>query len=792
LTVFRFEYTFFIDGSSEASIEADLIARVKYVLPENTQVDLKTVMHFFQNPQNSKWLIAFDNVDDVSIHLTSFLPQCDQGTILVTTRNQSLGLLASASHLHVKLDVMSEDEAIEVILRCAGKIPPSDEEMKAAVSIAEILGYLPVALSQAGCYMLEAACSGAEYLRLLSESRLQLLDRPSRNRQRDCAYATLDISYKRLPTHFQDLLHLLAFFHFANFPMRMISNAAENSFRLDPFQFIAPDADFEESISTLHRIFLPRGEWTSFSLQEIAIMLQSYSLASFTTTPFTKLVRTHPLTRDWAFDRLTTERRMLFRRAAVRLLIASMDEKSLQQYLLPHIEAIMARCPSEYLTVNDRAALGKMLRVQHQLKVAQAIWLKIYDSLCEEHGADNLHVATAALELAATYDDADLQEMERLEVEAIRIRTLLLGPRHIDTLKALGDLSGTWERQGRSTEARALREQMLNQLREQLPPNDLVVLEAAEQLAIIHLRQYEFGEAETIQLEVLEERRAQLGETHSATLIAMSNLAITYRNQNRYSEAEALELQVLEAHREQLGDAHSETLTAMSNLAMTYYYLGRYSEAEALQIKVLKERKAQLGDVHPPTLNAMSNLAATYRSLRRHTEAEDLQVKVLNARRTQLGDSHPDTLQTMHALATAFRRQGRYAEAEVLQVKVLDARRARFGDTHASTLNAMNNLAITYHSQHRYSEAETLQVEILQAHKSTLGDTHADTLVAMSNLAMTYYYLGRYSHAEMLQIRVLEERKAQLGDTHPDTIDAMYNLESTYHYQGRYVESQAL
>jgi hypothetical protein len=46
--------------------------------------------------------------------------------------------------------------------------------------------------------------------------------------------------------------------------------------------------------------------------------------------------------------------------------------------------------------------------------------------------------------LAATCDD-DLERMERLESEAVRIRELALGPNHLDTLDVKAELSGTYE-----------------------------------------------------------------------------------------------------------------------------------------------------------------------------------------------------------------------------------------------------------------------------------------------------------------------------------------------------------
>lgn len=548
-------------------------------------------MSFFQNPRNSKWLLAFDNVDDVNLRLPLFLPQCDHGTVLVTSRNQSLGLLASPPHLHLKLDVMSTEEAIEVITRCSRRTLLSVGEAEALNKIAEALGYLPIALSQAGCYMAELACSGDEYLALLTEYRSDLLDRPSVGRQQDCVYATLDISYKRLPSHVQNLVHLMAFFHFVNFPLRMVTYAVKNSFRHDPFPFIMRGPEFDHSVQLLQSIFLPKGEWSNIALQEIVLTLQNYSLALFTSNQLTKLMRIHPLVRDWAYDRLTPERRTIFQDAALRLLISSMDDKLLEQYYLPHIKAIMLRTSPDDFTLNDRAAFGKLLRIQDQMISAQRIWSSIYNTLRQERGADHLDVATAALEASSTYSDSGLEQMEKLEIDAVRIRKLLLGPTHIATLRAMVWLSWTWERQGKHEKSQELGDETLKHLREKLPTADPDVWTAAEELAQLHARQRKFDYAEAIQIRVLEERRTHLGDTHLDTLEAMDNLGTTYNAQCRFSDAEALRFKVWEGRRKLLGDGHLDTLIAAHNLALTYYQQGRFSEAEHLQVKVLDEYK---------------------------------------------------------------------------------------------------------------------------------------------------------------------------------------------------------
>ncbi|KIM32459.1 hypothetical protein M408DRAFT_219250 [Serendipita vermifera MAFF 305830] len=776
-------------------------------------------MSFFQNPHNSKWLIAFDNVDDVNIDLPKFFPQCDHGAILVTSRNQSLGLLASEPQFHLQLDVMSQDEAIEVITKSARRPRLSPGESKAVSDITERLGYLPIALSQAGCYMAETGCSAAEYLELLSESRIKLLDRPSRSRQKECAYAALDISYKRLPIHIQKFMHILSFYHFANFPMSTISQAAANAFRQDPFPFAARGPEFETQIQLLNEIFLTDGEWTNFQLQEWILVLQSYSMASFTTNSDTKLLRIHPLIRDWAFDRLSSERRVEFQGAALRLLAACMDEGRDLRLLPPHAAAFLSRSDPEYLSINDRAALGKILRGQDQ-NAAQAIWLPIYNTCHDlvsgpyivaarstgslsivpfwplgwrlkrgspdpnntlrlEYGIDHLHVATAALETAEAYGEMNLEQAEALESEAIRIRTLSLGPRHLDTLKATVSLSGTWYYQEKYQKAFEKIEHCLKFMKEQLSAAHPYVLRIEKVFAGMQMKQHNNRESEVVQQRILETLIAERGETHPETLFAMLILGWTQGKSGHYSEAEALLERVVELRKTLSGEADGATLAAMATLAGTYHEHGRYADAEAVQLKILEQRIARSGDDDGDTRIARSRLAATYRSQGRYIEAEEQLLKAFESHKRECEEANSDPIFGMDELALTYCEHGRHSEAETIQSSILEKRETQLGGENKHTLTAMFNLGCTYYHQGRYFEAGQLLEKAMEGRKAKCGEEDPDTLAVMSKLAVAKCEQSHYSEAEALQLKVLQAKRRQLWDGHRDILLAMQSLALT-------------
>jgi tetratricopeptide (TPR) repeat protein len=625
---------------------------------------------FFRNPNNLEWILVYDNVDDVDLRLSPLLPNCSQGSVIITTRNRSLGSFASNPELHLELDVMSEEEAVDTII-CSSKSSASLGKEKEVAAIARELGYLPIALVQAGCYMFQTGCTDNEYLSGLQKHKAKMMGIPSGDRQNQSAYAAFDISYRRLHVPVKNFLHLLSFFHFAYFPMAVIPHAAKSLFTSDLFDFEVNSTEKEQSIQLLKETFCPEGHWNEMTLHAMCSTLQNYSLAAFSRAATTRLLRIHPLIHEWAFDIIPQDQKFLFRAAASRLVACANGEKHINFYLIPHIDGLLSRLSHHPIALDDRAAFATMFYETKRLKDAQALWQEIYNTLSQSLGSSSLLVATAALHLAAS-NSGNLKEMERLEREALRIRESALGIQHIDTLRAKTSLSRTLQKQGRMKAAEQLKEDIVAELTAQLGPSHPETRDALHWLASVYSYHGKFDKAVAIKKQLLAERMEELGEDHVDTLTSMVNLAATYRPMHRYEEAEELQKKAIEGRKRQLGDEHPETFNTISQLAYTYQRQGKFSEAETLAVQVLEGKKNLFGSDHLQTLAAMSDLSEIYHSQGRHLDAENLQVKVLEGRKKHLGENDSHVALAMHHLSCSYVSLGRLEDAKRLALEAED------------------------------------------------------------------------------------------------------------------------
>src|SRR5262249_4470269 len=113
--------------------------------------------------ERARWLLIFDNAED-PVALVPYLP--GGGQVVITSRNPSWQELATL----VGVDVFKRGESVAFLRRRVPQLTDGD-----AGRIAEALGDLPLALTQAAGYLTDAPTGVQDYLTLLAERTAELL-----------------------------------------------------------------------------------------------------------------------------------------------------------------------------------------------------------------------------------------------------------------------------------------------------------------------------------------------------------------------------------------------------------------------------------------------------------------------------------------------------------------------------------------------------------------------------------------------------------------------------------------
>ena len=241
-----------------------------------------------------------------------------------------------------------------------------------------------------------------------------------------------------------------------------------------------------------------------------------------------------------------------------------------------------------------------------------------------------------------------------------------LGPDHPSTLTARNNLAGAYQTAGRLNEAIPLYEQNLEDRTRILGPHHPDTLTARNNLAGAYQTAGRLNEAIPLYEQNLEDRTRILGPHHPDTLTARNNLANAYHDAGRLNEAIPLHEQNLEDRTRILSPHHPDTLNSRNNLAGAYDDAGRLDDAIELFEQNLKDFENLLGPHHPHTLLSRNNLANAYQAAGRLNEAITLYEQTLEDRTRILGPRHPDTLISHDNLADAYRTAGRIEDAEKL------------------------------------------------------------------------------------------------------------------------------
>ncbi|KAJ7716760.1 P-loop containing nucleoside triphosphate hydrolase protein [Mycena metata] len=661
-----FSNIFLVDTSKVEMIEAGL----KSIAVSKSVGDSAQDASRWLKSNHNKWLVFFDNADDPKINLNDFLPKCNHGNIIITSRNPELRNYGA----HTLVSDMEETDATTLLLRRANK-ESSEENLQLATDIVKELYYLPLAIIQAGAFISKSEDLEG-YLALYLNNRARLLSEKAAQSHDDYAqtvFTTWQISFNQLSHLAATLLQLCSFLHYTGISEDMFSTASKYDFPL----WWPPREELQEPLEFLSHFVEPTGEWNSLKFLDVTTEIKAYSLINFDAK--TKLFSIHPLVHAWSQSTLINEELVHSCISSILgMCITEIPENEIELssvQLISHI--ILLQGTNAHGVADFRRAFWKIYHHAGKFQDAQDVAEQVVEKSQLLLGEDHPHTLLAMLNLAATCSKlGGFQKAEELEVLVLEKRTKVLGEDHPQTLSAMGNLASTYSDLG------------------------------------------EFQKAEKLEVLVLEKCTKLLGEDHPKTLLAMGNLASTYSDLGEFQKAEGLTVLVLEKCTKLLGEDHPDTLLAMGNLASTYSDLGEFQKAEGLTVLVLEKRTKLLGEDHLDTLLTMANLAGAYSGLQEFQKEKELEILVLEKHTKLLGEDHPETLRAMANLAATYHSLSDFNKAQSLGVEVLQKRRQILGDKHPHTILSMKNLAFTYQRLGKQEEMEELQQLIEDTKKS--------------------------------------------------------------------------
>lgn len=558
---------------------------------DDSDIDvLMLVKLWLQQPDIGRWLMILDDVDDPLILpvLLAYLPRRRQGTIILTSQNQSmegeLSELCDDSDL-IYLSPMDHSDARELLMSSL-MFQERGEEMDLVLE----LDYLPLAIKLATGFINYHSITVATYLKLLRSTAAELPPATESGgfvQDQVCDWqdqplprmlvTSWKLSYDMLRLQRGKAAVLLSLLTMLD-PHRIPKILIEKGFHQEAYRL-----------------------WEDWHTLQALNMIEVEDDRRYLSLPW--VIQCLVWRRLDADGELSTSQEKALLLLAEGFPKISSANRILCARCMPHADAVLQYSNS-----------GR--------------------------GKSSLLVQTAAyFQQLGCYQIAEARTREALAIQKVE-----LGTEHFDTLRSIIRLGGLLYHQGKYKAAKETLSGAQTTTMQVLGRDHPAALELTCHTTLVLVSLGEYEEAEATARELSEKHIRLLGREHPSTLNCLSVLALALMSQGEVGKAELIYVEVLKLRKTVLGDEHLGTLDTISSLARVMQRQGKHNEAEVTHQKVLKVRERVLGEEHPSTLDTLSNLAFVYEEQGKLEEAEIIYWQALEGRGRILGQEHPHTL----------------------------------------------------------------------------------------------------------------------------------------------------
>ncbi|WP_063762360.1 tetratricopeptide repeat protein [Streptomyces sp. NRRL F-5123] len=559
-----------------------------------------------------RWLVVLDDVADPADLKGLWPPAVGHGRTVVTTRRRDAALAGGGRRV-VQVGTFTPEEAATYLasaLEEAGRAEPAAE----LSALAEDLGCLPLALSQAVAYVVDAGIPVAKYRDLLAR-RVRTLEEVTPDvlpdDQPHTMAAAWELSVERADALrpyglARPMLELASFLAPGGIPVSVLTS--------EPAR---------EYLTALGRVATDGPQVTA---DDAAGALRALHRLSLLTAPEPNeeegggTVRVHQIVQRATRDTLPSRYYGAVARGAASALVAAWPLVTRDTALTQALRA----CAAALISCTD-GSFGKSPCLYQP--DAHLLLFRTGISL-----GDSGQVAAAVV------------HFQNLAAATSRY----LGHDHHDTLNAR-DVLAHWQGEaGDPAAAATAYAELLDDVVRVLGPDHPSTLRVRNNLAHWQGEAGDPAAAVTALAELLDDVLRVLGPDHPSTLTTRANLA----SWQGYSSLAATALaDLLKDRLRVLGPDHPDTLITRNNLADWQGEAGDPAAAVTAHTELLKDRLRILGPDHPDTLITRNNLAHWQGKAGDPAAATTAYTELLDDVLRVLGPDHPDTRRTRNNLA---------------------------------------------------------------------------------------------------------------------------------------------
>ncbi|WP_156994111.1 tetratricopeptide repeat protein [Pseudonocardia acaciae] len=692
------------------------------------------LLAWLQSATERSWLIVLDDLVDPA-DLQGLWPDGPRGLTVVTTRRVDAALTGPGiSRLRVDVGVFTPDQARAYLTEKLGAhldIDPGDARMREVDELTADLGRLPLALAQAGAFILDRGDTCARYRARLTDRRRRLAEVFPPDALADDYRATVAATWSisidaadALPPAglARPILELLGVLDPKGIPTDILTTtAAATDYAAD--RGIRPrDArDVSDALRNLAR----------------------FSLITLEPDAPVATARVHGLVQRATVERLTPGRLSALHRAAADSLAAiwphTERDAELGQVLRSNAATLVTRAGADLWQPEAHPLLwraGRSLGECGLVHAAITYWSRMVSESRDRLGPDHLDTLACRRGLADWRGEAGdpagaATDFEELVADLVGV----VGADHPETLAVRGSLAYWQGEAGDSAGAAAGFEQLVADLVGLLGADHPDTLAHRGNLARWRGEAGDPGGAVIAFEELVADLVRVLGADHPDTLTTRGNLAY-WRGQAGDPGGAAEEFELLPPDRLRvLGADHPDTLTTRANVAEQRGEAGDHAGAIAAYEGLLPDRLRVLGAYHPHTLGTRMSLAHWRGRAGDPAGAADAFERIFTECLRVLGADHPQTLGARHLAARWRGEAGDPGGAAAAFEQLLADRLRVVGPDHPHIFAIRHNIARSRGQAGDPAAAAAAFEQLLGDLARVLGADHPHTISVRASLA---------------------------------------------------------
>ncbi|KZL70068.1 NB-ARC and TPR domain protein [Colletotrichum tofieldiae] len=576
----------------------------------------EAVKRWLDEPGNDRWLVIYDNYDDVRLDGRG---GADQSVRCVTESGYDSGKSrqpkeADSKAYDIRPFFPETDLGGAIIITTRSSKVKLGQLIRlnpGAEALAKQLDGLPLALSTAGAYLNQVSTTCVEYLQLYKESWLRLQKESPQLLEYDQAlYSTWEVSFRHIQQQSQGaamLLKLWAYFDKEDIWYELLKGGL-----MKP-AWLHDVTETKFNFNTAMRVLCEHG------LVEADPPTKKPGVGSLGYS-------VHGCVHTWMIHILNTgvdEEMAWTAMICVASHIPRDNEHNywlVQQRLLQHAD----QCVTDTATEEEKAwvfyKLGILYASQDRLRDAETMYKRALQGYEKAWGLDHTSTLNTVNNLGLIYADQDrLKDAETMYKRALQGYEKAWGPDHTSTLNTVNNLGNLYADQDRLKDAETMYKRALQGKEKAWGLDHTSTLDTVNNLGALYAKQGRLKDAEAMHKRALQGYEKAWGPDHTSTLNTVNNLGNLYAGQGHLKDAETMYKRALQGKENTWGPDHTSTLTTINNLGSLYAGQGRLKDAETMYKRALQGFEMTVGkdivNKYVPALTTLANLGSLFKEL---------------------------------------------------------------------------------------------------------------------------------------------------------------------------------